>query len=105
MAKAEKKSSVAKFFDVNLLKKSLIHDYDRRHKKGELKKLRRIFEATSKALETQKVLFDINRKDHELEEAEIERVTKEEHLDMNLQGIESDSDEETKGVPDIEIVE
>lgn len=103
LAKKEKKNSLAKFLDVNLLKKYLIHDFHNRHDKGELTKLRRIFEATSKALETQKVLFDINKKDHELEEREIERVTQENDLDATL-AEDSDSDEDNKPVQDIEII-
>ena len=75
--KPKSKGGLVKFLDIVMLKKLLIFDYVNRQKKGELKKLRDIFEKTSRSLDISGNAFDINKKDHELDEEVLGRITQE----------------------------
>lgn len=96
--KTEKKDNngIARFIDVNLLKKCLIYNYVEREKAGELKKLRDVFDRTSRPLEATKNAFDINKKDDEIDEKEILKITKEHHLEGYFEDSDENSDEEQK---------
>lgn len=93
----DKKENLASFLDVQLLKKCLIHDYEKRKESGELKKLRMIFEKTSRALETQRTKFDINKKDHEIEEREILRLMQEDEFEDVFGDSDSEEGDEMDG--------
>lgn len=101
--KKTKKYGLVQFLDFKLMKKWLIHDYADREANGEIKKLRKIYEATSKSLETQKVVFNVNRRDHELEDEEIHKITGEHYI--NADAIDSDTDEDENIIADQDILD